>query len=328
MPVEFNFRRSIAILLALGLTVPLAICRVASAEKAIEAPPAKAGDARRSGVSPLEETRRDAASKGKYLRIVRDDNDKVVALETAIVSFRDPQAGTPAKQTPPVQVDLVAAVHVADKSYYQELNKRFAGYDVVLYELVAPQGTRIPKGGRKEKGGNVVSAIQLGMKNILDLEFQLDQVDYTRPNFVHADLSPDEFAQSMRDRKEGFTDIFLRLMAYGIAKQAGGKDDDGMQLLMALFDKNRALALKRAMAEQFEDIDGAMAVLDGPKGSTLISQRNKRALEVLKKEIAAGKRKIAIFYGGGHMADMAKHLRADFGLQPVKTQWLRAWDMR
>ena len=221
----------------------------------------------------------------------------------------------------------MAAVHVADKSYYQELNKRFAGYDVVLYELVAPKGTRIPKGGRKDKAGNVVSAIQLGMKNLLGLEFQLDQVDYTRSNFVHADLSPDEFAQSMRDRNEGFSDIFLRLMAYGIAKQAGGKDDDGMGLLMALFDKNRALALKRAMAEQFEDIDGAMAVLDGPNGSTLISQHNKRALEVLKKQIATGKRKIAIFYGGGHMSDMEKHLRADFGLKPDKTEWLRAWDM-
>ena len=165
------------------------------------------------------------------------------------------------------------------------------------------------------------------MKNLLELEYQLDQVDYTRKNFVHADLSPDEFMQSMRDRKEGFTDIFVRLMAYGIAKQANGKDDDGMQLLMALFDKNRALAMKRAMAEQFEDVGGAMAALDGPSGSTLISQRNKRALEVLKKQMAAGKKKIAIFYGGGHMADMEKHLRADFSLMPAKTQWLRAWNM-
>jgi hypothetical protein len=287
---------------------------VAAADNANERPAAKA----------------DASSqKDKYLRIVRDGKERAIALETAIVSFRPAATGHAGRATAPgVQVDLVAAVHVADKSYYQELNKRFAGYDVVLYELVAPKGTRIPKGGRKEKAGNVVSAIQLGMKDMLALEFQLDQVDYTRSNFVHADLSPDEFAQSMRDRKEGFTDIFLRLMAYGIAKQAGGKDDDGMGLLMALFDKNRALSLKRAMAEQFEDIDGAMAVLDGPNGSTLISQRNKRALEVLKKQIAAGKRKIAIFYGGGHMADMEKHLRADFGLQPVKTEWLRAWDMK
>jgi len=261
-------------------------------------------------------------SKAKYLRVARDDKDRVTGLETAIVSFRP--------VTPPggVQVDLVAAVHVADKRYYEELNKRFAGYDVVLYELVAPEGTRIPKGGRKDKGGNLVSAVQVGMKNVLELDYQLDDIDYTRKNFVHADLSPDEFLKSMHDHNEGFADIVARLVAMGIAKEASGKGDNDVNLLLALFDSNRAVALKRAVAEQFEDSEEALAILDGPSGSTLIGQRNKRALEVLKKQLAAGKKKVAIFYGGGHMQDMEKHLRAEFGLKPDKTEWLRAWEMK
>ena len=53
--------------------------------------------------------------------------------------------------------------------------------------------------------------------------------------------------------------------------------------------------------------------MEGPKGSTLISGRNKVALDVLRKEIAAGKKKIAIFYGAGHMPDFQKRLRDDFG---------------
>ncbi len=226
-----------------------------------------------------------------------------------------------------LRVDLVAAVHIADKGYYQELNKRFAGYDAVLYELVAPEGTRIPKGGRKDKSsGNMLSAVQVGMKDLLKLEFQLDQVDYTRKNLVHADLSPEQFVKSMR--KEGFTDIFTRWLAYALAKQAQGGDGGEMQLLMAMFDKNRSLALKRAMADQFEEMEGMTAALEGPKGSTLIGERNKRALEVLKSQLAAGKKKIAIFYGAGHMADMEKHLRADFAIKPQDTQWLQAWDMK
>ncbi len=95
-----------------------------------------------------------------------------------------------------------------------------------------------------------------------------------------------------------------------------------------MFDQNRSLALKRAMADEFQEMEGMTAVLEGPKGSTLIAERNKRALEVLKKQIAAGKKKIAIFYGAGHMADMEKHLRADFSLQPHETQWLQAWNMK
>jgi len=264
------------------------------------------------------------AEKTEYLRVVHDARDRTIGLETAIVSFVPTTA-----EAAGLRVDLVAAVHIADKKYYQELNKRFAGYDAVLYELVAPEGTRIPQGGRKEKGGgNVLSAMQLAMKDLLKLEFQLDQIDYTRKNLVHADLSPDQFVKSMRDRKESIAEIFARLLAYGLVKQAQGSDAGGAQLLMALFDKDRSLALKRAMADQFQEMEGMTAVLEGPKGSTLIAQRNKRALEVLKKQIAAGKKKIAIFYGAGHMADMGKHLRADFSLRPKETQWLQAWDMK
>ncbi len=260
----------------------------------------------------------------KYLRVVRNAQERTIGLETAIVSF-----GPATAKAANVQVDLVAAIHIADKGYYQELNKRFARYDAVLYELVAPEGTRIPKGGRKEKeASNVLSAMQLGMKDLLKLEFQLDQVDYTRKNLVHADLSPEQFVKSMRDRQEGFADIFTRLLAYALAKQAQGGDGGEMQLLMAMFDKNRSLALKRAMADQFQEVEGMMAVLEGPKGSTLIGERNKRALEVLKTQIAAGKKKIAIFYGGGHMPDMEKRLQADFSLKPNQTQWLQAWDMK
>ncbi len=302
MATEKHRRRFVSLLAALGLVLAASAARTSSAAK------------------PAEK-----AATSKYLRVVRDARDRTVGLETAIVSFVPATAGSAAD----VRVDLVAAVHIADKKYYQELNKRFEGYDAVLYELVAPEGTRIPQGGRKDKrAGNLLSAAQLGMKDLLGLEFQLDQVDYTRKNLVHADLSPEQFSKSMRDRKEGVADIFTRLLAYALAKQAQGGDGGEMQLLMALFDKDRSLALKRAMADEFQETEGMMTALEGPNGSTLIGERNKRALEVLKKQIAAGTKTIAIFYGAGHMADMEKRLRGEFSMKPKDTQWLQAWDMK
>ncbi len=312
MVPENYLRRFVVLFSLLGLA--LAAARTSpAAEKPIPKAAPKALEA---------EAGKDA--KSKYLRVIHDSQDRAISLETAIVSFVPAKAEAAAPQ-----VDLVAAVHIADKKYYQDLNKRFEGYDSVLYELVAPEGTRIPKGGRKEAGGgNMLSAVQLGMKDLLGLEFQLDQVDYTRKNLVHADLSPDQFVKSMKDRKEGVGDIFARLLAYALVKQAQGSDGSDVQLLMALFDKDRSMALKRVMADQFQEMEGMTAVLDGPQGSTLIGQRNERALEVLKKEIAAGKKKIAVFYGAGHMADMEKRLRADFALKATETQWLQAWDMK
>jgi hypothetical protein len=130
----------------------------------------------------------------------------------------------------------------------------------------------------------------------------------------------------MRDRNESFLALFARVLAYSMARQEkGGGDFDGF---LALLEKNRALALKRLLAEQFEEMDGMMNAIEGPKGSTLIAGRNQRALTVLKTQIAAGKKKIAIFYGAAHMPDMAKRLIADFSLKPAKTQWLKAWNLQ
>jgi hypothetical protein len=96
---------------------------------------------------------------------------------------------------------------------------------------------------------------------------------------------------------------------------------------MAFFSKNRSLALKRAVANQLE-MDDSLSALEGQGGSTLISGRNAIVLESLRKRIAEGKKKIAIFYGGGHMPDFDKHLRDDFKLVPGDPRWLTAWDLQ
>jgi hypothetical protein len=259
----------------------------------------------------------------RYVRVKYDDRGNPLALETSIVRLvpqGDDHVG--------LQVDLVSAVHVAEKGYYDALNKRFADYDVVLYELVAPEGTVIPKGGGSPNR-NALSSVQNGVKDLLELEYQLSGIDYTKKNFAHADLSPDQFAQSMKDKGESFWTIFMRLMAAGMVEQASnpGKSNE-LDILMALFDHDRALKLKRIMAEQFADLDTVMSAFNGPDGSTLITERNKAALKVLGKEIEGGRKKIAIFYGGGHMPDMEPRAIADFHLKRDSQEWLEAWNLR
>ena len=108
-------------------------------------------------------------------------------------------------------------------------------------------------------------------------------------------------------------------------KQAPGE----AALLAALFSspEERARRLKRIMAEQFQDMEAATSVLDGPDGSTILTERNKAALGVLKSELAKGKKKIAIFYGAAHLADMEERLIAEFGLKRTGATWVTAWDL-
>jgi hypothetical protein len=256
----------------------------------------------------------------QFLRIARDKKNVPLAMETAIVRFA-PAAG---ERTP--TVDLVAAVHIADAAYYRQLNREFQAYDAVLYELVAPEEAKTPKPG-DHPSNNPISLLQNGMKDLLDLEYQLKGIDYTCKNMVHADMSPDEFARSMQSRGESPWTMLGRLLAYGMAHENRAGDVSGGDLLIAMFAEDRALALKRLLAQQFQQSDDALAALEGPKGSTLISGRNQVALGVLRKEIAAGKKKIAIFYGGGHMPDFQKRLQDDFAMKPINTRWLTAWDL-
>ncbi len=259
----------------------------------------------------------------RYIRVARDSHGQPLAMETSIVRL------TPkGNDHTGLEVDLVSAVHVGDKGYYEALNKRFKNYDVVLFELVAPEGTVIPRGGL-DRNRNALSSIQNAMKDLLELEYQLTGVDYTAKNFVHADFSPDEFAQSMKDKGESFWTIFLRLMAAGMAQQASGRGNTSeIDLLMALFDPQRALKLKRIMADQFSDMDAMLLAFNGPDGSTLITERNKAALKVLAREIEAGRKKIAIFYGGGHMPDMEQRAGEQFNLKRADVEWLEAWNLR
>lgn len=273
---------------------------------------------------PPKHTDAPQASPPKFIRVKRDDSNQPLAMETAVVRFTG-------GNRPGVSIDLVGAVHIADQAYYDELNKLFASYDVVLYELVAPEGTKVPKGGRQQSSGHPIGAMQDGMSSLLALRHQLDCVDYSKPNFVHADMSPDEFNKTMEQRGEGFFQMFLRMMGQSMAHSATGAGAGGasdLGLLMALFSRDRATKLKTIMAEQFENLEGSLAAIDGPEGSTIITERNKKCFAVLDQQLQAGKKSIAIFYGAGHFPDMEKRLAADYGLERASEQWLTAWRLQ
>jgi len=273
---------------------------------------------------PLAPDKKNAeTAKGSFLHLTRDKANRPLALETAIVHCT-PSPGKDRTAT----VDLVAAIHIADPAYYQQLNREFEAYDAVLYELVASEES-ISKAPRPNgsNGRHPITLLQKGMKDVLNLEFQLQGIDYTRKNMVHADMSPEQFARSMQERGESAATIAARMVGYALARQSDGGFSNG-QMLMALMDKNRDSALKRVLAEQLAAGEGSMAAWERAAGSTLIRGRNHVALDVLRKEIASGKSKIAIFYGAAHMPDFLERLRDEFGLTPADTRWLTAWNLQ
>ena len=271
------------------------------------------------------------ADEVEFLRLSRDAKGRPVSLDTSVVHYRETAASARAAgRRTPVEVDLVGAVHLGGKGYYDTLDRLFEDYDAVLYELVAPDNARIPQPGRKASGA--IGNAQHGMTKMLGLEFQLDKIDYSADNFVHADMSPKEFDAAMQKRGESWWTMFTRLMREGVERAERGKPtgpEVGIGDLWGLFfGKDREVRLRRIMAEQFTDMEVLTAAFGGEEGSTLITDRNGAALEVLSEQIAAGKQRMAIFYGAAHMEDFDRRLKEDFGMEPGEVEWIEAWDLR
>ena len=172
---------------------------------------------------------------------------------------------------------------------------------------------------------------------VLDLESQTEQIDYTKKNFVHADLSPKEMAEAIRQRGDDGLTLFLGITADLLRRQnlqeqknqdAPAKKEAEMDWSAMLLDPEGPAQLKRLLAEQFEELESPTGGLGQTLNTILISDRNKAALKVFQKELAKGRKKIGIFYGAAHMPDFEKRLKADFGLKRASDQWLTAWDLQ
>lgn len=292
------------------------------------------------GVPSHQTDAAEASPPNQFLRVTKDDAGKPLAMQTAITRYR-PKEGD-------LVVDLIGAVHIGEAEYYQTLNNQFEHYDVVLYELVAPQGTRVPAGGKKRSAVpqsplDVVGFMQHQAQSTLGLESQLEKVDYQKPNFTHADLSPTEMGEKMTER--GDTPLTLGLSAFAemmrnqnkaAAKAAKrvelGEEESSNSLtelnpenLMELL--NDPLKLKLMMASQFTESGVMEAGLGVSLNQLIVTDRNEAAMKVLQKEIVNGKKKIAIFYGAAHMPDFEKRLSEGFGLTSTKQIWVDAWDL-
>ena len=284
-----------------------------------------------SAEPPARDAQKEAeeSAESRFLRVKRNQYGRPVALETAIVRY------VPASREGDLAVDLIACVHLGERSYYQKLNKRFEQYDVVLYELVAPKGTRVPPGGARDEGNPLV-ALQQMTESVLELESQVEQIDYQRENFVHADMSPAEMAEAVRQRGDDGLTLLLGVTADFLRQQNRKKLErqknprppspaESFDPLLLLFDTNRAATLKQMLAEEFEQM--GTADLGGTLNTILVEDRNKAAMRVFQIELTKGKKRIAILYGAGHMADFEKRLVGEFGLKRDRVEWLPAWEL-
>lgn len=280
-----------------------------------------------------------AAEAPEFIRV--EETETATQLQTAVVRFTKGEAS----------VDLVGAIHIADRKYYEALNQRFEGYEALLYEGIggdrpaaAPEAAEaageeeaaaeeapteeapvdeIPAAkvpAKKEKLDGLHTAYESGAK-WLGLAYQMKVIDYRKANFVHADLSMAEFTALQQQRGESLLGFMLKS---GLKKpDKPVKEPSSLKLLVSLVrgDKN---GLKRELVHTLGAGDDQVAALAGD--NVIIGDRNAKCLEVLDREVLAGKKKLGIFYGAAHFPDMEKRL-VEGGWTKTGTEWMTAWEI-
>lgn len=267
----------------------------------------------------------------KALRLSQAEDRQTEYLEVPIVSYSLHEGFLK-----DIQVDFFGAVHLGDKAYYESLNERFRSYDSVLFELVS-EGDNLPERGG-ERSDSLLGTVQRGLSNLLGLSFQLDEIDYRAKNFVHADLTPAQLSAAMAARGESLPQLLMKIIklssdpeiARGLQAQGSADPLEGINPLLIILRGPTAqdkLRIRKFMAKGLVGSDAVLKLLDGEAGFSLITDRNAAVVSVLRREVAAGKRKLAIFYGVGHLPDLHKRLTDDLGFSLKKVEWVRAWKM-
>ena len=255
-----------------------------------------------------------------YVRF--EEDDKGARLQTAVARFENAKGAT---------VDLIGAVHIADKAYYDALNSRFKTYEVVLYELVGGEFKNRATTKKSDDGARLqwVGWLQATMKKSLGLTGQLEGIDYTAKNLVHADMGTGEFFGTQEKKGESFLGLLFKAWAAQMAMEIEGDrpDQPGLaRVLEILCRKDSPTELKRLVGREFDQVEKLMAGVEADGGTVIIGERNRVALEVLDGILVRGRKKVAVFYGAAHLPDMEGRL-VSRGFMKKSTGWMTAWDL-
>ena len=266
-----------------------------------------------------------------YLRIARPATN-LTELQVAVRQF------IPRDRSKPV-VWLAGVSHVGETNYYQSLQKMLNAQDLVLFEGVTDRASRAA--GRKsfDRTEEDLGSMQDTMAQSLGLAFQLNSIDYERPNFQNSDLTIEQLGQLIA--KEGppgkpskTAQEFEKLMEMMqgdsfVAALVGA----GMKLIGSS-PKLQAM-MKLMMIEVLGRFEGDMSQFQGlpPEWQRLVEilirARNDAVIKDLQVEL--GKRSppktIAVFYGAAHMEDLERRLTRELNYRPSREEWFSAFSV-
>ena len=242
------------------------------------------------------------------------------------------------------KVRLVAAIHIADREYYRQVQRILDGDTITLFEGVSNKKDDFKKQGPVRRP----EALYTKMADALGLISQYEGIDYRREHFHNADLTQGEMLARLRGetlttpKPEGPDQVLgapakqaeAKYQALTEVMNGGGLTGVMANIGLAFIKHNprlRATMLLGIIGTDSTASEQAMAKqLGGESGRRIarliVEERNQEAVSGLRRFI--GQRKagetIALFYGAAHLEGIEDALVRRFGYVPESTEWLVA----
>ncbi|MEM9080560.1 MAG: hypothetical protein AAGC74_07720 [Verrucomicrobiota bacterium] len=254
-----------------------------------------------------------------FIRV--DQDDSAARLQTSITTYTKDQ----------INVTLLGAVHIGDLAYYQTLNEEFTKHDVLLFELIGGEDAAKHLNGQprpaNEKDGRPAENLRDfygAFARAMKLSQQIDYIDYTPENFVHADLTQNEYDKITAEKGDDILAFALETSMKNseITQQPFGGLDVGL-VMRAMLSGDGSI-LKLELMKNMETGDEATAAITGE--NVVIDVRNEKCLKVMDEQIKLGKTNLGIFYGAAHFPDMEERLLKR-GFKRTSHRWLTAWNV-
>jgi hypothetical protein len=166
--------------------------------------------------------------------------------------------------------------------------------------------------------------IQSKLAKALGLEFQLEAMDYDRQHFERSDMSMDELERALSKRGVVSDDLFGMLEGSSPLMRIADLALGLLRISNTMQETVRAVLIK-VVSVSDEVMESAEAQQLGMM-DVLIEGRNDKVMETLRQAVRRDNvETIAVFYGAGHLPDLAHRLRRDLGYEPGRTEWFTAF---
>lgn len=255
-----------------------------------------------------------------FLRIVEDGD--YARLELASKTYSNPAQG--------LTVTLLAAIHFAQDQFYERQMEIARQSSCTLYE-----GKGLDKIGIEWNCQPLPAKVNRShhfsiIAKSYNLSLQLEKIDHSYVNFVHADFSFQEECPKLEERLRDFAEFIEH---YNNKYDEQGKKselNDGYEYYINIQINNQKQIPLKSLIESLEKQTNNIETLLKEQGEDFYSrefmQRNNIVLDKFAQQAAMATpenpKHIIIFYGAGHMPYFEAELRQKYNLRFQSEEWI------